>query len=117
MGFLRRRLKSVSYAIQGIGVLMRTQVHARLHLVATLVVIGLGFYFKVSRMEWALLLVAMALVWVAESINTAIEFLVDLVSPGYHHLAAKVKDVAAAAVLLASGFALALGLIVFLNKF
>ena len=80
---------------------------------ATVVVVGCGFLFEVSRVDWLALVLAIALVWVAEAINTAIEFLTDLASPEYHPLAGKAKDVAAGAVLLAAIAAIAIAVIVF----
>ena len=69
---------------------------------ATLAVVALGVSVRISRLEWALLALAIGAVWAAEALNTGIEFVVDLVSPDHHELAGKAKDVAAAGVLLAS---------------
>jgi diacylglycerol kinase (ATP) len=77
------------------------------------VVIGLGFYFNINRTEWALVALAVGTVWSAELANTAIEALTDLVSPEYHPLAGKAKDVAAGAVLLAAFAALVVGALIF----
>ena len=76
-------------------------------------VIGLGVYCRITRLEWALLALAVAGVWTAELLNTAIEALTDLVSPAWHPLAGKAKDVAAGAVLLAALGALVVGALVF----
>lgn len=110
---LNARLKSFVYAITGIVVLVRTQANARIHLVATVLVVIAGFALRVSPHDWALLVIAMVSVWAAEGINTAVEALVDLVSPEIHPLAGKVKDVAAGAVLIAVIGAIVVGLIVF----
>ncbi|MBK8044681.1 MAG: diacylglycerol kinase family protein [Haliscomenobacter sp.] len=110
---LKKRLRSFYYAFRGIAWLLLTQPNARIHLVATAVVVTAGFYFRVSPQEWALLVFAMSAVWVAEAFNTALEFLTDLVSPGYHELAGKAKDVAAGAVLLAAIGAVVIAGIVF----
>lgn len=114
--FIRARLRSFGYAIAGIGTLIRTQANARIHLLATVVVVTLGFVLEVSRGEWCALLLAGGMVWLAEGMNTALEFLVDLVSPEHHPLAGKAKDVAAGAVLLAALFAAAVGLLIFLPR-
>ncbi len=114
---LAKRLASFGYALCGIGTLFRTQFHAWLHLLATLAVVGAGFLFSVTYTEWCLLILAVGLVWSAEAINTAIEFVVDLVSPDHHELARDAKDVAAGAVLLASIAAALMGLIIFGPKF
>ena len=100
--FVRKRLQSFRYAFRGIGLLLLTQPNARSHLRATLAVVLAGMYFSVSTTEWLILILTISLVWVAEALNTALEFLTDLVSPGYHVLAGKAKDVAAGAVLLAA---------------
>lgn len=102
--------------MNGVWVLLSTQAHARIHLLATLVVVAAGVYFEVPRTDWALLALAMAAVWVAEAVNTAIELTVDLCSPSYHPLAGKAKDVAAGAVLLACMFAVVVGVLVFADK-
>lgn len=113
MQFLVQRWRSIGFACQGIGVLLRTQPNAWVHAAATLAVVALGAYIHVSRLEWALLALAIGAVWAAEALNTGIEFVVDLVSPDHHELAGKAKDVAAAGVLLASIAAVLVGLLVF----
>ncbi len=112
-GLLRRRAASFGHALRGVGAALRSEVHLQLHAAATVVVIGLGFYFKISPTEWALVALSVASVWAAELFNTAIETLTNLVSPGYHPLAGKAKDVAAGAVLLAALGALVVGGLVF----
>jgi len=105
--------KSFGYAFRGLFFLLRTQTNARLHLVATIVVIGAGFGFQISRMEWLAIVAVIGLVWVAEGLNTAIEAAVDLVSPEQNPLAGRAKDVAAGAVLLAAVTAVVVGAVVF----
>ena len=92
---------------------MRSEVHLQFHAAAPVLVVGAGFYFRLSGLEWALVALAVAGVWSAELFNTAIETLTNLVSPGYHPLAGKAKDVAAGAVLLAALGALVVGGLVF----
>ena len=112
--FIRRRLASFIYAGRGVLVLFRTQIHAWVHLLATSVVVAAGLCFQVTSTDWALLSLAIGLVWTTEAINTAIEFAVDLASPDHHELAGKAKDVAAAAVLLAAITAICVAVAVFL---
>ena len=112
VAYSQQRIKSFACAMQGVSELWRTQAHARIHMCATVAVVIIGLYLNLSSLEWALLVLAISTVWVAEALNTAIEFVVDLVSPGYHPLAGKAKDVAAGAVLLASFFALVIGVLV-----
>ena len=106
-------LRSLGFAWNGIRLLVRTQRSARIHLVFTASVLAAGLWCGLARTEWALIFLAMGLVWTAEGLNTALEFLTDLVSPEYNELAGKVKDVAAGAVLLATCAAVAIGCCVF----
>ena len=116
-GLWRRRVASFGHAGRGVWSALRSEVHLRFHAVATVVVIGLGFYSGLSRLEWALVALAVACVWAAELMNTAVEALTDLASPAYHPLAGKAKDVAAGAVLLAALGALVVGALVFIPHF
>jgi len=79
-------------------------------------VVFAGFYFSLSNFEWTVLVLAIALVLSLEMINSAIEYMVDLVSKDYNPVAGKVKDVAAGAVLIAAIFAIIIGLIIFIPK-
>lgn len=111
---MRKRIASVGFALEGIATLLRTQVNARIHLVAAIAVVSLAAYVDVQRLEWALLVFAIALVWVAEGLNTGIEFLADAAVPDPHSLIKHAKDVAAGAVLLAPLAAAVIGALVFL---
>lgn len=110
------RILSFGFAIQGLITFFKTQHNAWIHLLATGVVITMGFVLKVNSAEWCWLIVSIGFVFAAEMFNTAIEFLTDLVSPQFHPIAKKVKDVAAGSVLIAALSAVAIGLIVFLPK-
>jgi diacylglycerol kinase len=111
---MRKRIASIGFALEGVLTLLRTQMNARIHLLATLVVVALGAYLGVQRTDWALLVFAIALVWTAEGLNTGIEFLADAAVPDPHSLIKHAKDVAAGAVLLASIAAAIIGALVFL---
>lgn len=93
---------SFNCAIEGILWAARTQRHMRYHCIVAVGVLLAGLIFKVSALEFILLVFSIVLVLFAELVNTACEALVDLVSPEFHPLARRVKDVAAGAVLLAS---------------
>ena len=108
-----KTFKSFRYAIRGVGRVIRYENNAKVHLLATITVLMAGFYLRISFRDWCLLLIAVSIVWVTETINTAIEKLVDLVSPEKNEKAGYVKDIAAGAVLIASFFALVIGLIIF----
>jgi len=107
------RFKSFGFALNGLGVLLKTQHNACLHLLATLLVVALGVTLQVTRMEWCLLALAMSQVWIAEGLNTAVEYLADAVTLKQHPLIGKAKDVAAGAVLLSAFGAAAVGAFVF----
>lgn len=98
--YLTARIKSFGYAGKGILVLFRTQANAQIHLLAIVLISALGGYLKLAALEWCVIAICIAIVLLAEALNTALEFLVDLVSPEYNPLAGKVKDVAAGGVLL-----------------
>lgn len=91
------------------------ETNAKIHLGTAVLAILFGYYFNIEKFEWFMVLSAISLVFVTEIINTSLEVFVDLVSPNFNEMAGKVKDLAAAAVLFASAFALVIGLIVFLK--
>jgi diacylglycerol kinase len=92
--------------------MLRTQRNAWIHATASTAVFALGLWLGLGRLEWAIILVTVALVWMAEFINTALEAVVDLASPDLHPLAKVGKDVAAAAVLVGAATAVVVGLLV-----
>ena len=93
--------------------MVQTQHNARIHAAATILVVAAGALLRISPAEWVLIALAVVCVWATEALNTSIEFLVDLVSPDLHALAAKAKDVAAGAVLVAAIGSLIVGVLVF----
>jgi diacylglycerol kinase (ATP) len=95
-------LESVNCAIEGILWAARSQPHLRYHFLAAVAVLLLALFFRISTLEFILLAFTVTLVIFAELINTALEVLVDMVSPEFHPLARRAKDVAAGAVLVAS---------------
>ena len=111
---LAERARSFRYAFSGLAELLRSQHNARVHLFASLLVVIVGLSLGVTRMEWCALLLAMMLVWIAEALNTALEFLCNLVSPDFHPLIKKSKDVAAASVLISAAGAVVIGILIFL---
>lgn len=112
----QKRIKSFSYALHGIRLLFSSQANARIHLIVALLVIIAGLLFRISSAEWLVIVVCISLVIAMEAMNTAVEWLTDLVSPEYHPLAGKVKDVAAAAVLITVIGAVAAGLVIFIPR-
>jgi len=108
-----KRLQSFRHAFRGVKYLAVSQHNAWIHSVATVVVIGLGLFFKIHRTDWLWLTVAIALVWMAEAFNTAIEVLADEVSQEHRVRIGRAKDVAAGAVLIAAMGAVVIGVVVF----
>ena len=106
------RLASFAHAFAGLAHVLRTQRNAWIHAVASASVILLAAWVHLPRIEWALLVLAMAIVWMAEFINSALEATVDLASPQVHPLARLGKDVGAAAVLIAAAAAAVIGLLI-----
>jgi diacylglycerol kinase len=104
-------LKSFQCAIQGVAYVFRTQRNAKLHAAAFVVVLATAAWLQLPPVQWAVLILTAGLVFVAEVANTVIETLVDLVSPDYHELAGRAKDVAAGGVLCAAVLAAVVGLI------
>ncbi len=105
--------KSLGYAAEGIVHTVRTQRNARIHLAALSLVVLAGLVFRISRVEWALVLLVSGMVIALEMANSAIEAIVDMVQPDHHPLAKVAKDAAAAAVLTAALTAVTVGLLVF----
>lgn len=113
---INSRLKSFKYAIDGLVTLFKEETNAKIHLVATVLVIIVGIYLKVSLRDWIALTFCIAFVVSMELINTAVERLADVVSPAWHPLVKKAKDIAAGAVLVAALSAVVVGLLVFLPR-
>lgn len=102
--------------MRGVRVLFMEEHNARVHLMMAVVVIVAGCFFNINAGQWVVLVGVIGLVLALEALNTAIEALADMVSPGYHPLIAKCKDLAAAAVLVAALAALVIGCIIFIPK-
>jgi diacylglycerol kinase (ATP) len=107
--------KSFGFAIQGFRTALRTERNIRVMLAAGAVAVIAGIIVRLDPVSWAVVLVCCGVVISAELINTSIETVVDLVSPEYHPLAGRAKDIAAAAVWILCVFAAVIGVIVFAN--
>lgn len=110
--FVKSRIASFGYAFHGWGYVIRYEKNAHIHAVATILAVGLGIWLQLPAVHWAVLVLAIAMVWVAEILNTAIEAVVDLASPVHHPLAKVGKDVGAAAVLIAACASVFVGLLI-----
>lgn len=112
---IRKFIKSFGYAIQGIVTVMREQ-NFRFHVLSAVIVMIAGLFTGLSIIEWIIIVLVITLVIGAEMFNTAIERVVDLVSPDYHPLAKQAKDIAAAAVLVFAACSVIIGMLIFLPK-
>ena len=104
-------------AFYGMLIPYRTEVSIRIQTMVVLVGILLGIYLGISRVDWLFVVIAAALLLITECLNTAVEKLVALVSPGYNELAGKVKDIAAGAVFIAGLASLTISILVFIPYF
>ncbi|MBQ9058371.1 MAG: diacylglycerol kinase family protein [Atopobiaceae bacterium] len=107
--------RTFGFAIQGFRMALRTERNIRVMLGAAAFIVALGLIVQLDLMSWAVILLCCGAVLMAELMNTAIETIVDLVSPEYHHMAGRAKDIAAAAVWTLSVFVAVVGIIVFVR--
>jgi diacylglycerol kinase len=113
LNWLKGRAQSFVHAGRGLFLLCLSQWNFRIHLVGVLGATCLGWYFRISTIEWLVLVVTITMVLTAEALNTALERTVDIIKAGRHPIARDAKDLAAAGVLIASFGSLAVGLIKF----
>lgn len=111
---LKKRIKSFRYAGKGMISFISREHNAWIHCTAIVLTTSAGFYFQITKGEWIAVILCFGIVLAAEGFNTAIERLVNLVSPEYHPLAGDVKDIAAGAVLICAIAAAIVGIIIFL---
>ncbi len=107
------RLASFRYAFAGLRTMLVTQHNAWVHVVATLAVMALGLVVDLSAADWKWLVATITVVWFAEAMNTAFEYLCDVVSPDHNESVRHAKDIAAAAVLLCAIGAVVMGALIF----
>jgi diacylglycerol kinase (ATP) len=107
------RIRSITFAVRGIRIMVASQQNAWIHAAATVAVVAAGLFVRLSWPEWCWIVLAIVSVWTAEALNTAFEFLTDVASPSFHPTAGQAKDVAAGAVLLAAIGAVIIGALVF----
>jgi len=107
-----RLIEAFGHAFSGLFFALRTQRNMPIHLVIAAGVIGLGVWLGLSTTQWAVLALTIGSVLAAELLNSSLEVVVDMVSPDYHPLAKRAKDVAAGAVLLAAMVSVLVGLLI-----
>jgi diacylglycerol kinase len=104
---------SFGYAFEGLATMVRTQPNFWVHLAAAVVALGLGVVLHLTAIELALIVLTIALVLTVECVNTALETACDLVSPEFHPLVKRAKDVSAAAVLISAIASVAIAALLF----
>jgi diacylglycerol kinase len=108
-----RLIKSFTYAFHGLYRVLREEQNLKLQMVAGIAVIILGIYFGINNIEWALLLLVIFLVILMEIVNSAIERVSDVLKPRIHAYVKEIKDIMAAAVMMASILAVIMGILIF----
>lgn len=114
--FIINRLKSVGYAFKGLVILIKTENSIKLQLLVVFIVTIAGFYFNISKTEWLIQLVMIAMVMSVEGANTAIEHMADFIHPEQHPKIGRIKDVGAGAVFIASIVAIIVACVIYLPK-
>ena len=112
----KKIINSFKYAIEGLVSSFKTERNMKIHIMAMIIVIALGIFMKLNKIEWCIITIAIVMVISAELFNTAIETVVDMVSPQKNPQAKLVKDIAAAAVLVLAIGAAVIGIIIFGSK-
>lgn len=108
--------KSLLLAISGLYTCCKEQSHFNIHLFAASTACVLSIYLKINAIEWMVVCLTITAVLAFELINTAIEYLCDMIHPTFHQQIKKIKDIASAAVFLSALSAVLIGLVLFLPK-
>ncbi|HNR20521.1 MAG TPA: diacylglycerol kinase family protein [Bacteroidia bacterium] len=109
-----KEIESFLAAVRGILFALKNERHFKFHFVFSIFVVTAGCYFNITGSQWSLILICIAMVTVAEILNSSIEKLTDIVSPGYNKQAGIVKDLAAGGVLITAIVAAIIGAVIFL---
>jgi undecaprenol kinase/diacylglycerol kinase (ATP) len=110
-------LRSFLYAFNGIACCFKSEINFRVHCFAALAAISLGLAFSITKLEWIVILIAIAMVITLEVINTVVESLCNLVHPEKSDKVKAIKDMSAATVLIAAIISFIIGAIIFIPKF
>ena len=110
---VRKEIRSFGFAFRGLKFLFLEQPHFRFHLLATVLVVAVGFWVGITHTEWAIVLICCASVLGMEALNSALEVALDRLHPERHPLVGKAKDMAAAGVLLMAAASAVIGVMVF----
>ena len=115
--FIINRFKSVKYAAKGFWILVTTENSIIAQVIISIIMTVLGFFMNLSATEWMMQVIAIGLVLIAESLNTAIERIADFIHPDYHDKIGHIKDVSAGAAFFAAIIAIIIGFIIYIPKF
>ena len=115
-GFVKGRIKSFKYALKGMWLLITTEHSIMVQVAIGFIVMFFGWWYRISATEWILQILAIGIVLVAESLNTAIEKICDFIHPDHHKRIGFIKDISAGAVSFAAISAIIIGLIIYLPK-
>ncbi len=110
---IKRLIKSFTYAFRGLIKTFREEQNLRIQSIIAVIVIIIGLYFKIDRIEWIIIIIAIGMVLLTEIINTAIELVTDVLKPRIDSYVKIIKDVMAAAVMMSSIIAVIIGIIIF----
>lgn len=112
--YISKRKDSFGYAFRGIASFIKNEHHAKIHVIATIVVVAAGCWYKITKTEWLFVILSIAGVISIEMVNTAVEKTMDHLSPDLHPSVKFIKDVAAGAVLVAAIAAAIIGAVIFI---
>lgn len=115
--FFLNRIKAIKYAANGFWILITTEHSIIAQLIIAIIMTAIGFIMQISAFEWLFQIMAIGLVLVAESLNTAIEKMADFIHPEYHKQIGRIKDISAGAAFFAAIIAVIIGLIIYVPKF
>jgi diacylglycerol kinase len=113
---LKSRFVSFKFAFRGLCLLLKNEHNSRIHFLAAIAAISMGIVLKINPVEWSLLVLAIGIVFLTELLNTSLETLADIINPEWNESIRKVKDYAAAAVLISAIISVVVGLIIFIPK-
>jgi len=109
----KKRVVGFRYAWAGLKTVVKKESNFQLHLVAMTIVVAAGFFFHLSLIEWAVILLTIGLVLITEMINSVIERVMDFIQPGYDERIKEIKDIAAGVVLVTALISVVVGILIF----
>lgn len=115
--FFQNRLKAIKYAAKGFWILITSEHSIIAQVTIAIIMTIIGLVMHISATEWMFQIMAIGLILVAESLNTAIEKMADFIHPEYHKQIGRIKDISAGAAFFAAIIAIIIGLIIYIPKF